>query len=624
MSKPPENTPDFRPTPIDDDDLLGDFDDAGANPLPDPPAGTVGFTHFDAPGSADDEVTVLLVRPHLDALVPGAMVRIESAADPAGGAASVARQYQGVVTAGPYAEPDALAAGSPIAVGTTLGGKARVLLPNYHGRCVVRVTAEHDGLAFGPPRHRPRPSSAVVPLGDAETAASLRFDGDVPLGSLLGNANVRLNLDTAKKHQLPRHTAILGTTGGGKSNTVATLVAGAQRGGASVVILDVEGEYVDMDRPCDNPPVLALLEAGGLEPAGLGDFRVLHPVGRETARESGAATPFSLRFEDLSPYAAMDLLDLTDAQQTRFLKAYDVLKGLMKALDIFPVGRDDYDRLVELDEFDGGYPKMTLAMLRDVIQACADRADREGAKKGDADPPVRPLVSRELKPHEARVRQDVAAARPPGHFPSWMALLGKLNRIVRLGLFDSPRAAAVDPSDLTAAGRVTVIDLSDTDSPTANNLIIANLLRGVQRRQEADAKAAVAAGERPSPTLVVIEEAHEFLSAARIRQQPHLQEQVARIAKRGRKRWLGLVFVTQLPQQLPDEALALVNNHVLHAIRDPGTITRLSRQVPGLDEAQWRRLPSLAPGQAVVSLATAARPVLAQIDPAACRLRLAN
>ena len=120
----------------------------------------------------------------------------------------------------------------------------------------------------------------------------------------------------------------------------------------------------------------------------------------------------------------------------------------------------------------------------------------------------------------------------------------------------------------------------------------------------------------------MIEEAHEFLSASRLRQRPHLFEQVAQIAKRGRKRWLGLCFVTQLPQHLPDEVLGLINNYVLHAVRDPQAVSKLARQVPGLDAGQWRRLPSLAPGQAVVSLATAARPALAQVDPAPCRLRL--
>ena len=105
---------------------------------------------------------------------------------------------------------------------------------------------------------------------------------------------------------------------------------------------------------------------------------------------------------------------------------------------------------------------------------------------------------------------------------------------------------------------------------------------------------------------------------------PILFEQVARIAKRGRKRWLALAFVTQLPQHLPREVLGLVNNHVLHKITDEAVIRSLRHVIPGIDEGQWRRLPALAPGQAVVSLTHMARPLLASIDPAPCRLRMVD
>jgi hypothetical protein len=55
--------------------------------------------------------------------------------------------------------------------------------------------------------------------------------------------------------------------------------------------------------------------------------------------------------------------------------------------------------------------------------------------------------------------------------------------------------------------------------------------------------------------MVFIEEAHEFQSRDRIAKMENLFEQVARIARRGRKRWLGLMFVTQLSQHLPDEQM---------------------------------------------------------------------
>jgi uncharacterized protein len=118
------------------------------------------------------------------------------------------------------------------------------------------------------------------------------------------------------------------------------------------------------------------------------------------------------------------------------------------------------------------------------------------------------------------------------------------------------------------------------------------------------------------------EEAHEFLSAERVRQMPVLYQQVARIARRGRKRWLGLVFVTQLPQHLPDEVLGLVNNYILHKIGDANVISRLKRSLGVVDDSLWNRLPNLAPGQAVVAMSSFARPLLLNIDPTPCKLRM--
>lgn len=122
----------------------------------------------------------------------------------------------------------------------------------------------------------------------------------------------------------------------------------------------------------------------------------------------------------------------------------------------------------------------------------------------------------------------------------------------------------------------------------------------------------------------MIEEAHEFLSGDRADTMPVLFEQVTRIARRGRKRWLGLVFVTQLPQHLPRQLFGLVNSYILHKISDPQVVATLERTVSGIDENLWRRLPGLAPGQAIVAFPHVARPLLTAMDPSPARLRLVD
>ncbi len=66
------------------------------------------------------------------------------------------------------------------------------------------------------------------------------------------------------------------------------------------------------------------------------------------------------------------------------------------------------------------------------------------------------------------------------------------------------------------------------------------------------------------------------------------------------------------------------NNFILHKISDTGVIDRLKRTVGMIDDGLWNRLPNLAPGQAIVSASSLARPLLVSIDPTPCKLRMTD
>jgi DNA helicase HerA-like ATPase len=592
-------------------------------------AAAVGVTMFDLPGSSDLTVTVLLGRDRLQAAPAQSLVRVRSRAD--------GRNYLGVVTAGPFAEPDGLRADSDIlkAVATHRGD----YLPPFHGRVQVTLLGEElSGGDLTPPRLRPLPNSPVFVLDDAEAAKVLKCGGDVRLGLAVGHQGVEVGAPSKAKAVFPRHTAILGTTGGGKSTTVAGLVAGARAAGMAVVVLDVEGEYTALHEPADQAAMLAGLRDRKLTPAGVpaADMTVYHLVGRGTANPAHPnRRAFSLQFARLSPYAVMEVLGLSDAQQERFLKAYDIAKPLLRDLEIFPQKGDaEQERLaLEIDEFERGYPRVTVPLLIDVVRACTLRAEPKGEKKrgkkdDDADdaPAFEPWC-RELKAAGAadHLNKRVNAANPPGSVVSWHALHGRLSRLNRLKVFFDETKDGVRPlnyANLIRPGALSVIDLSDTGFGELNNLAIADVLRGLQEAQDEACEAAEKRKAPPTPVLIVIEEAHEFLSEERVGKTPVLFEQVARIAKRGRKRWLGLCFVTQLPSHLPKQVLGLCNSFVLHKLQDPQVVALLKRTVGGVDEGLWDRLPNLAPGQAVVSFPHFARPLLVTIDPSRAKLRL--
>jgi DNA helicase HerA-like ATPase len=574
----------------------------------------IGRTMFDLPNSEDNTVTVLLPNDAVHAAPSQALVRIRSVSDN--------RRYLGIVVKGPFAEPDGLRGDAPIMITTAVRGG--IFIPRYHGRVQVELLGEEVEGTIIPPRLRPLPNSPVFVLDMDETAQTLHLDGDIPLGVPVGYEKITAAIPSDKKSVLPRHLGILGTTGGGKSTTVSLLISGFQQAGLATIVIDTEGEYTEIYQPTTDRTMLTTLGKRGKTARGVEEVSVYHLVDRETTcPDKGRTRAFSLQFSRLSPYLVMGMLDMNDAQQQRYQKAYDITKRILYDLKIYPANDDEKQQMYDLDELETGYPRMIVQHVYDVVKACAELAGGEKKVEDLAGPDYYFTA-----PHFRRNRDRFAAAfKREGtdhlsHPNSWHVVQGRLGQLIRLKIFDNPQAGPLAYRDLTRPGTVSIIDLSDTDSPQVNNLVIAEFLRGLMEAQNENYDETVKQGAPQRRAMIIVEEAHEFLSAERVRQMPVLYQQVARIARRGRKRWLGLTFVTQLPQHLPDEVLGLVNNYILHKIGDANVINRLKRSLGGVDDSLWNRLPNLAPGQAVVAMSSFARPLLLNIDPAPCKLRM--
>ena len=562
----------------------------------------VGVTMYDMPGSEDGTLTVLLPRERIGATPGQALVRISS---------GDGRVYLGIVVAGPFAEPDGLRADANLIVTTSV--RSQPFQPQFHGRVRVELLGEEIAGTIQPPRFRPLPNSTVTVLSDAETARVLQVDGDMRLGQAVGHQAVTVGIPSDSKHILPRHLGIVGTTGGGKSTTVAGLVAEAQRAGLAVVLLDVEGEYTRLHEPTTDPTMIRLLHQAGRSAVGVPNTHLYRLSGRDTTNEDHPRShTFGLRFSDLSPFTVAEILELNEAQQERYFLAYDLAKSYAAdgQLDGPPVNT------LDLDDFETGCPGVTLHVMIDVVNAFIATLDKSDLPTG------RTRIMREPS-LTTRIRD-----RKSSSGVSWKAVRGRLLRLDRLGAFDLPVHVArpLDSARLLEPGTVHIIDLSDVDGNDLRNIVIADLMRGIQRAQDdryAAFEKSADAAQRPR-TLVIIEEAHEFLARSRVNAMPILYAQIERIAKRGRKRWLGLVFVTQLPQHLAPQVSNLINGWIMHKLGDPAAVSDLRGSVSGIDDSLWRMVRSLAPGQAVVALGHMTRPVLTAIDPTGAQLRMVD
>src|SRR5207248_6806008 len=125
------------------------------------------------------------------------------------------------------------------------------------------------------------------------------------------------------------------------------------------------------------------------------------------------------------------------------------------------------------------------------------------------------------------------------------------------------------------------------------NLVTADLLRKVFAYK-------VAKPDAP-PTLMIIEEAHSFISREKAQTMQATLQMLRNVARRGRKRWLSLAFVSQQPGHLPPEIFELCNTRLVHTLRSMHNLDSLMATTGDVTRELWARCPLLGTGEAIIS-----------------------
>ncbi len=109
----------------------------------------------------------------------------------------------------------------------------------------IRIVGDADNLRLENPRVPPPPGSPVYEADNEllERIFGAYDDAHIRIGSLLARPSVSVFVNVNK--MVTRHLAILAVTGAGKSNTVAVIAERMLGLGATILILDFHGEYVD-------------------------------------------------------------------------------------------------------------------------------------------------------------------------------------------------------------------------------------------------------------------------------------------------------------------------------------------------------------------------------------------
>lgn len=420
-------------------------------------------------------------------------------------------------------------------------------------------------------------------------------DDQVVIGHLASaeNIEVRLSLDAL----VTRHSAILGSTGAGKSTTVASLLRSIIRKdeqpgspGARILMLDIHGEYT----------------------------KALEDVATVFS-----ATPSQGQEHLFVPYWALEageLLDfvtggLSDAHEIAFTDKIAELKE--KGIKACPKAGIDLRTLT----VDSPVPFSLKQLWYELVDfetttyVGANRDEPALDEAGDADA----LVAPKYRPH-------AMGARGPFTNTAAKGIRRPLN-LLRSRLLDRRYDFLLHPGDwepdLTGAVKndldkllegwlghdkqITILDLSGVPSTVLTRLI-GSILRIVYEALFWSREKSEGGVERP--LLVVMEEAHRYLGpdAGTV-----ASEVVKRIAKEGRKYGVGAMVVSQRPAEVDETVLSQCGTIIALRLSNPVDRARVKGTLPDNLAGLMDLLPVLRTGEAIITGEAARLPVRCRI-----------
>jgi hypothetical protein len=402
--------------------------------------------------------------------------------------------------------------------------------------------------------------------------------------------DVSVSLDASRF--VVRHSAVVGSTGSGKTSAVASILQNFVKGGwraANIVVVDPHGEYAMALGDCAS--VRSVL-------ADEHEKRLRMPywalpaldILRIFAGGPGGST-FNSRFVELVSKARRDFVG---SAKWLAIDPTAVTADTPVPFDIRPVW-------YQLDKEN-----------RETRMVAANPATACQTDPGDA----AALRSAVFTPYGP-------GGQPPNKGPFY-GTYGTSPDLLRLGLrdpqlkfFQEPAGSPDGPDPLVEVMQewlggtkpVSVLDFSGVSSIAADAAIgvVLSLLLEVALRCEYGGPGI----GRPSPVLVVLEEAHRYLGEGAM---ALTRNSANRIAREGRKYGIGLLLVTQRPTELPKTALAQCGTIVALRLSSSEDQNAIKTALPDVISGLAAVLPSLRTHEAIISGETLVLPVRAVLD----------
>ncbi len=424
--------------------------------------------------------------------------------------------------------------------------------------------------------------------------------GQVVIGRLANAEGIPVRIDLDKL--VTRHSAVLGSTGSGKSTTVASLLrsialsgSGEKAGGfpsARILLLDIHGEYGRALRSVST--VFCVTPNAGEQPLHI-PFWALDPVDLLT---------FLMGKLDDKPLS--QILDRIFDYKTKRVKDTAVT-GL------------DLNSMTADSPLPFSLKKLWFELLEPEVKTWSDMARTTPALADAGDTAT--LKAPRYLPHGA-------GTAPP--FINQTGVLGIRRQLdhMRSRLLDRQYDFLLHPGawepDLDGKAKkdlpellqawlghdkpITILDLSGIPSAVVGRLIGAilkityeGLFWGREKSEGGIAR----------PLLVVMEEAHRYLSKEA---DGPARTMVQRVVKEGRKFGIGAMIVSQRPSEVDETILSQCGTFIVLRLSNASDRSRVQSSLPDNLAGVVDSLPVLRVGEAIITGESARLPIRCRIS----------
>ena len=377
-----------------------------------------------------------------------------------------------------------------------------------YGASLVRAIADvsSDG-SISVPRTPPPPNAPVYLAPSAVLSKLFSRGGDdsIRIGHLVGreDVEVRVSIDA-----LTKHLFVTGTTGSGKSNTVAILIDRIASVGGMVIVYDVHGEYSTLAPESPNVRVETI------------DLYV---------------NPLVVAPKMLSK---MIVPEASATVQRRLVE-----RGLREAQKLFSEVIDRHG--VTIDAVKEVAEKLKSAPLRQV-----SLGDEDGGEQIASSNPMEVLADLFREAVVSSIRRVCRSQSKAFSERSCEAAVAKVEEFFEYTPISFKRGS---PIEMLAPRTIVVLNASSLDDEQRDYMLklVADELLWFGRRN--------ALMGTPKPVVLVIEEAHLFLSSNR---ESASRRSVERLAREGRKFGVCLFIVSQRPRNIDSNTVSQVQNFV--------------------------------------------------------------